>query len=105
MPRSSLTECWVGFVFSSPVAPICGSQRDVDVEDVAATDVLAHLADRLEERQRLDVAHRAADLDDDHAVLRQAAAATLPVPSRATRSMRSLISLVMCGMTCTVPPR
>ena len=26
MPRSSLTECWVGFVFSSPVAPICGSQ-------------------------------------------------------------------------------
>jgi hypothetical protein len=31
--------------------------------------------------------------------------ATLPVPSRATRAMRSLISLVMCGMTCTVPPR
>ncbi len=26
MPRSVLTECWVGFVFSSPVAPIDGSQ-------------------------------------------------------------------------------
>ncbi len=26
IPRSSLTECWVGLVFSSPVAPICGSQ-------------------------------------------------------------------------------
>ena len=26
IPRSSLTECWVGFVLSSPVAPISGSQ-------------------------------------------------------------------------------
>ena len=41
-----------------------GEQRDVDVEDVAPADVLAHLANRLEERQRLDVAHRAAHLDD-----------------------------------------
>ncbi len=32
-------------------------------------------------------------------------AATEPVPSRATRAIRSLISLVMCGITCTVPPR
>ena len=43
-----------------------GEQRDVDVQDVRPTDVLAHLADRLEERQALDVADRAADLDDDH---------------------------------------
>ena len=50
-----------------------GQPGDVDVEDVAAPDVLAHLADRLEERQRLDVADRAADLDDDHAVRRQPA--------------------------------
>ena len=42
-----------------------GQQRDVDVEHVAAPDVLAHLADRLEERQRLDVADGPADLDDD----------------------------------------
>ena len=40
-------------------------QRDVDVEHVVAADVLAHLADGLEERQRLDVADGAADLDDD----------------------------------------
>ena len=30
---------------------------------------------------------------------------TSGLPSRATRVIRSLISLVMCGMTCTVPPR
>src|SRR4051794_30404314 len=40
-------------------------QRDVDVEDVAAADVLAHLADGLQERQALDIADRATDLDDD----------------------------------------
>ena len=39
-------------------------QRHVDVEDVGAADVLAHLADRLEERQALDVADGPADLDD-----------------------------------------
>ena len=37
----------------------------MDVADVLAALVLAHLADRLEERQRLDVADRAADLGDD----------------------------------------
>ena len=36
----------------------------MDVQDVRAPNVLAHLADRLEERQALDVADRAADLDD-----------------------------------------
>ena len=39
-------------------------QRHVDVEDVRPPDVLAHLADRLEERQALDVADGPADLDD-----------------------------------------
>ena len=39
-------------------------QRDVDVQDVGPADVLAHLADRLEERQALDVADGPADLDD-----------------------------------------
>ena len=39
-------------------------QRQVDVERVLAADVLAELADRLEERQALDVADGAADLDD-----------------------------------------
>ena len=36
-------------------------------------DFLAELADGLEERQRLDVAHRAADLGDDHVVPRRGA--------------------------------
>ena len=39
-------------------------QRQVDVERVLAADVLAELADRLDERQALDVADRAADLDE-----------------------------------------
>ena len=64
IPRSSLTECWVGLVLSSPVALSAGQQRDVDVQHVASADVLAHLADRLEERQAFDVADRAAYLDD-----------------------------------------
>ena len=40
-------------------------QRQVDVERVLAADVLAELADRFEERQALDVADGAADLDQD----------------------------------------
>ena len=42
-----------------------GEQRHVDVQDVGPPDVLAHLADGLEERQRFDVADGPADLDDD----------------------------------------
>ncbi|WDT80682.1 MAG: hypothetical protein MPW14_02525 [Candidatus Manganitrophus sp.] len=53
----------------------------------------AHLADRLEERQGFDVADRAADLDHRHID---------PFPPAL---MQRLISSVMCGMTCTVPPR
>ena len=41
-------------------------QGDVDVEHVVAADVLAELADGLEEREALDVADRAADLGDEH---------------------------------------
>ena len=57
-------------------------------------DLEAELADRLEERQRLDVADGAADLDDQRRRW----------PSAHSR-MRALISSVMCGITCTVPPR
>ena len=42
-----------------------GHQRQVDVHALAPADVDRELADGLEERQRLDVAHRAADLGDD----------------------------------------
>ena len=40
-------------------------QRDVQVEHVLVPDLAPELADRLQERERLDVADRAADLGDD----------------------------------------
>ena len=40
-----------------------GQQRQVDVDRLPARQIVAELADRLEERQALDVADRAADLD------------------------------------------
>ena len=50
-----------------------GHEREVDEHAAAAPDVDRELADRLQERQRLDVAHRAADLGDhDVDVLRLA---------------------------------
>ena len=49
-----------------------GHQRDVQEEDVAAADVVTHLAGRLEERQRLDVADGATDLGDHHVDARPA---------------------------------
>ena len=64
--RSSVTECWVGLVFCSPDGSEVRHQGDVDVADVVAADVLAELADGLEEREDLDVADGAAHLGDDH---------------------------------------
>ena len=43
-----------------------GDERQVDVQAVLAADVEGELADRLEERQALDVADGAADLGDHH---------------------------------------
>ena len=65
MRRSSLTECCVGLVFSSPGMADVGHEREVDVHAAAPADVDRELADRLQERQRLDVADGAADLGDD----------------------------------------
>lgn len=42
-----------------------GQERDVDDEDVVPADLVAHLADGLQEGKRLDVADGAADLGDD----------------------------------------
>ena len=63
--RSSVTECWVGLVFCSPDGPRYGHQGEVDVGHVVPAHVAAELPDRLDEREDLDVADRAADLDDD----------------------------------------
>ena len=62
--RSSLTECWVGFVFSSPGVADVGHQGQVDEHRSFRAEVGVELADRLEEGQRLDVADGAADLGD-----------------------------------------
>ena len=64
MRRSSLTECWVGFVFSSPAWPMYGTSVRWTNMQRFGPSVDVELADRLEERQRLDVADRAADLGD-----------------------------------------
>ena len=42
-----------------------GQEREVDGDDKPSRQVIAELPDRLEERQALDVADRAADLDQD----------------------------------------
>ena len=47
-----------------------GHQRQVDVEAVLLAHVERELADGLQERLALDVAHRAADLGDDHVHVR-----------------------------------
>jgi len=53
MERSAATECYERH------------QADVDEEHVGPAELVAHLARRLDERLRLDVADRAADLRDD----------------------------------------
>src|SRR5947199_202844 len=63
MRRSSFTECWVGCLQLAGVVDVW-DQRQVDEHAAPAPDVDRELADRLEERQRLDVADRAADLGD-----------------------------------------
>ena len=69
-------------------------QREVDEECIVATDFLAKLTDRLEERQRFDVAHRAADFGDYHIVPRRGPA------------KRPLISpSVMCRTPAPCQPR
>ena len=60
--RSSFTECWVGLVLSSPALGMKGTSVRWMNTECAARQLVAELADRLEEGQALDVADRAADL-------------------------------------------
>ena len=64
MLRSAATECCVGLVLSSPDGAEVRHQRHVQEEAVVAAHVVADLPGGLEERLRLDVADRAADLGD-----------------------------------------
>ena len=91
MRRSSLTECWVGLVFSSPAVSMKGTNV-TQVDDVFGAGLATELPDRFQVRQRLDVADRAADLRDDDVGVRH----------RRDTADAVLISFVMCGMTWTV---
>ncbi len=62
--RSSFTECCVGFVFSSPGVPDEGHEREVHEDAPVPAELGLQLADRLQERQGLDVADGPADLGD-----------------------------------------
>ena len=62
--RSSLTECCVGLVFSSPAWPMNGTSVRWTKMQRSRPELGLELADRLQERQRLDVADGAADLGD-----------------------------------------
>ena len=55
-----------GFGLDLPGALDVGHQGEVDVADVLFAQVPLELPDGLQERQALDVAHGAADLDDGH---------------------------------------
>ena len=62
MPRNSFTECCVGLVFSSPAVSIYGTSVRWTKQALLAAQLVAELADGLEERQALDIADGAADL-------------------------------------------
>ena len=55
-----------GFGFLFTTRPDEGHQGDVHVTDIVAANVEAHLPNRFEERQDLDIADRATDLGDDN---------------------------------------
>ena len=94
MARSSFTLCWVGLVFSSCAAAIQGTSVTCTNSRIVAAQLMPQLADGFEKRQRFDIAHRAADFDDHHIHVR-----------RQLCARAALISLVTCGITCTVLPR
>ena len=64
MPRSSRTRMLRRLGLQLVGGAEMRQQREMDVHHVLVADVVAHLADRFKKRQRLDVADRAADLDD-----------------------------------------
>ena len=95
MPRSSLTECWVGLVLSSPVAARAGSSVTWTYSTLSRPTSL----------RIWRMASRNGRLSMSPTVPPTSTITTSGSRSRATRTIRSLISLVMCGMTWTVPPR
>ena len=74
-------------------------EREVDVDGVAAARFVAELADGFEERQRLDVADRAADLDDHHVdVLGDVADALLDLVGDVRDDLHGLAEIVAAAL-------
>ena len=94
MLRSAATLCWVGLVFSSPEGPMYGSR--LTCRKKQRSRPISCLICRMASRNGSD-----------------SMSPTVPPTSVITTStlsppicrMRALISLVMCGITCTVSPR
>ncbi len=91
--RISFTECWVGLVFSSPALAMKGTR--VTWTLTAFCGPLSTLSWRMASRN---------GSDSMSPTVPPISTMATSAPSAAER-MRSLISSVTCGMTCTVAPR
>ena len=95
MRRSSLTECCVGLVFSSPAWPMYGtSVRWMNMQLRRPTST-----------GNWRIASRNGSDSMSPTVPPISVMTTSTSFVSAIRRMRCLISSVMCGTTCTVPPR
>ena len=95
MRRSSLTECCVGFVFSSPAASMNGTSVTWRYMTFSAPT----------SRRNWRIASRNGSDSMSPTVPPISLMTTSVGDARRSRRMRDLISFVMCGMTWTVAPR
>ena len=95
MRRSSLTECCVGFVFSSPAVATNGTHVTCRYSTLPGPT----------SRRNWRIASRNG-CDSMSPTVPPISEMTTSVPvASATARTRALISFVMCGITCTVEPR
>ena len=87
----------LGLVFSGGTE--IGHERQMDVQAIVAAQFGAELADGFKEGEAFDIAHRAADFDDGDV------GSGIFGLILARLRMAFLISSVIWGITCTVPPR
>ena len=92
--RRAATECWVGLVFSSPDGPRYGTS------DTCRKKTFS----RPTSRRTWRAASRNGS-DSMSPTVPPISWITMSTSSVAMDSISSLISLVMCGITCTVSPR
>ena len=95
MRRSSLTECCVGFVFSSPAASMNGTSVTWMYMTFSGPT----------SRRNWRIASRNGSDSMSPTVPPISEMTTSVGPASAARRIRALISFVMCGITCTVAPR